>query len=208
MPVKCYILIAVLQGRDLLVFGGTGIPFGDCSSNQLHICNLDSMLWRSYSLAKGQLPEKAYGHVGILYIIIYSGYNLQDSNSLCIFTFIKFLTRYSLKDSISSCLIKMDLSFHELVCLHVCHLLCWTPNISDTAFHSTWCCMCFLIAFQTMTVLGTKLYIVGGTSGYVYNSDVHRLDICTGNWKKLKPSMEPSGRYNLSTRLMKMNLSS
>nr|KAG5701674.1 hypothetical protein BaRGS_027832 [Batillaria attramentaria] len=50
------------------------------------------------------------------------------------------------------------------------------------------------------------LYIVGGTTGYIYNSDVHRLDLRTCQWECLFDSQDtedplefPLGRFQPST---------
>lgn len=36
---------AVLVNRHILVYGGTGVPFGLSSSNQIYTCNLDTLKW-------------------------------------------------------------------------------------------------------------------------------------------------------------------
>src|SRR5688572_12567318 len=37
---------AVLVNRHILVYGGTGVPFGLSSSNQIYTCNLDTLEWQ------------------------------------------------------------------------------------------------------------------------------------------------------------------
>ncbi|KAK3103056.1 hypothetical protein FSP39_016129, partial [Pinctada imbricata] len=100
----------VRYGRNLLCFGGTGVPFGQSSSNQLHVCNLDTLKWRNIQ-CEGELPKKKYGH--------------------------------------------------------------------------------------TIITLGTNLYVCGGTSGFVYDLDVHRLDLQSRVWKKLPVLSRyiPDSRY-------------
>ncbi|KAL0270795.1 UNVERIFIED_CONTAM: hypothetical protein PYX00_008088 [Menopon gallinae] len=53
---------------------------------------------------------------------------------------------------------------------------------------------------QAMVLIGHCLYVVGGTSGHEYSSDVHCLDIKTGIWEEVYISkglsnLEPQGRY-------------
>ncbi|KAJ8301763.1 hypothetical protein KUTeg_020750 [Tegillarca granosa] len=102
--------VSVRYGRNLLCFGGTGVPFGHSSSNQLHICNLETLKWRLF-VCSGEPPQKKYGH--------------------------------------------------------------------------------------TMTVVGKDLLIVGGTSGWMYNMDVHKLDLQTAKWEKLVNTsrFSPESRY-------------
>ena len=52
----------MLYGCNLLVFGGTGIPFGEASSNQLYVCNLNTRTWRHIE-CDGEFPIRVYGHV-------------------------------------------------------------------------------------------------------------------------------------------------
>ncbi|OWF43573.1 kelch domain-containing protein 10-like [Mizuhopecten yessoensis] len=111
MPIELASHTAVRCGRNLLCFGGTGVPFGECSSNQLHICNLDTLKWRQLNCT-GEHPQKKYGH--------------------------------------------------------------------------------------SMNVVGHYLYIVGGTSGFVYNMDIHQLDLRTATWTHLEADNQkyiPESRY-------------
>lgn len=50
------------------MYGGTGIPFGEASSNKLHVCNLNTLEWKTIS-TQGDLPIPGYGSVSILYVI-------------------------------------------------------------------------------------------------------------------------------------------
>ncbi|RNA40279.1 kelch domain-containing 10 -like protein [Brachionus plicatilis] len=51
----------ILHGTStLIVFGGTGFPFGESLSNSLYICNLGTLVWKKYEL-KGQKPLPLYG---------------------------------------------------------------------------------------------------------------------------------------------------
>ena len=42
-------------------------------------------------------------------------------------------------------------------------------------------------AFQAMACVQSHLYVYGGTSGFVYNTELHRLDLNSLVWEKLKP---------------------
>ncbi|CAF0839649.1 unnamed protein product [Brachionus calyciflorus] len=50
----------ILHGNSIVVFGGTGFPFGENLSNNLYICNLNTLVWKKYEL-KGQKPLPLYG---------------------------------------------------------------------------------------------------------------------------------------------------
>lgn len=110
MPTELASHAALRCGRNLLYFGGTGVPFGHSSSNDFYTCNLDTLKWR-YVKCRGDIPQKKYGHA--------------------------------------------------------------------------------------MARLGKDVYVCGGTTGFVYNMDIHRLDIYTGVWEKLQVQSKytPSSRY-------------
>ena len=46
----------------MLVYGGTGLPFGQSSSNSTHLCNLSTLEWLTLSTT-GELPQPLYGQV-------------------------------------------------------------------------------------------------------------------------------------------------
>lgn len=47
-----------------------------------------------------------------------------------------------------------------------------------------------------MVVLGHSLYVFGGTTGWEYNSDLHRLDLQSFEWDLVGVSgVRPDGRY-------------
>lgn len=53
---------------------------------------------------------------------------------------------------------------------------------------------------QSMVIDKHKLYVVGGTSGFEYSSDVHCLDLVTNVWESVyitkgRNTLEPEGRY-------------
>nr|CAB3259254.1 kelch domain-containing protein 10 [Phallusia mammillata] len=91
---------AIRHQNHMLVFGGTGFPFGDQSSNRLTACHLHSGQWYAVD-CKGSKPEKIYG--------------------------------------------------------------------------------------QAMAVIGSNLYVYGGTTGYIYNTELHELNLHTLNWRKVQP---------------------
>jgi N-acetylneuraminic acid mutarotase len=103
-----------LQGKILMVYGGTGVPFGGHCSNELFICDLSQPVLRfDLVLVSGNKPEPQYGQAIFL------------------------------KDS--------------------------------------------------------YMYVIGGTTGYEYSADVHRLDMRTGVWECKYSCIgnldEPVGRY-------------
>ncbi|XP_035204511.1 kelch domain-containing protein 10-like [Stegodyphus dumicola] len=57
----------------MLVFGGTGVPFGESSSNSTHICNLDTLEWSTLQTT-GSPPLEQYGqamavHQNKMYVV-------------------------------------------------------------------------------------------------------------------------------------------
>ena len=51
---------------------------------------------------------------------------------------------------------------------------------------------------QVIHKVGKYFYVFGGTTGWEYNAEVHRLDIETYCWEKILPegkTKSPEGRY-------------
>lgn len=59
---RCCVSSAVLHGNNLLVFGGTGIPFGENNGNDVHVCNVKYKRW-SLLNCRGKKPNRIYGQV-------------------------------------------------------------------------------------------------------------------------------------------------
>ncbi|RXM32301.1 Kelch domain-containing protein 10, partial [Acipenser ruthenus] len=104
MPRELASMSAVLHGNNLLVFGGTGIPFGESNGNDVHVCNVKYKRW-SLLGCRGKKPNRIYG--------------------------------------------------------------------------------------QAMAIINGYLYVFGGTTGYIYSTDLHRLDLNTREWIHLKPNNPP-----------------
>lgn len=104
----------VLSGQLLIVYGGTGVPFGANCSNDLFICDLrkDNLKFNLVS-ASGNSPPPQYG--------------------------------------------------------------------------------------QAIVLVNNYLYTIGGTTGYEYTCDIHRLNVRDGIWEEVYTctgsDSEPSGRY-------------
>lgn len=73
MPVELASHSALLHGRHMLVYGGTGVPFGESASNDLHVCNLETLEWSQIE-TDGCPPIRSYGHAMFLF-----------ENSICVF---------------------------------------------------------------------------------------------------------------------------
>uniref|UniRef100_A0A6I8NK80 Kelch domain-containing protein 10 n=1 Tax=Ornithorhynchus anatinus TaxID=9258 RepID=A0A6I8NK80_ORNAN len=101
MPRELASMSLVLHGNNLLVFGGTGIPFGESNGNDVHVCNVKYKRWALLS-CRGKKPNRIYG--------------------------------------------------------------------------------------QAMAIINGFLYVFGGTTGYIYSTDLHRLDLNTREWVQLKPN--------------------
>ncbi|XP_066285163.1 kelch domain-containing protein 10-like [Branchiostoma lanceolatum] len=107
-PTELASMSVLLHGKNLVVFGGTGVPFGDTNSNRISVCNLERKEWCEVSTS-GELPQAIYG--------------------------------------------------------------------------------------QAMVTCNGFLYVFGGTTGFEYNSDLHRLHLKDCVWEKLEAHKPPSGRY-------------
>ncbi|GIY73673.1 kelch domain-containing protein 10 [Caerostris darwini] len=57
---------AALLGSYMLVYGGTGLPFGETSSNSVHICNLNTLEWSKLD-TEGTKPDEMYGQAMIIH---------------------------------------------------------------------------------------------------------------------------------------------
>uniref|UniRef100_A0A8C5X8I2 Kelch domain-containing protein 10 n=1 Tax=Malurus cyaneus samueli TaxID=2593467 RepID=A0A8C5X8I2_9PASS len=101
MPRELASMSLCLHGNNLLVFGGTGIPFGESNGNDVHVCNVKYKRWALLS-CRGKKPNRIYG--------------------------------------------------------------------------------------QAMAIINGCLYVFGGTTGYIYSTDLHKLDLNTREWIQLKPN--------------------
>ena len=45
-----------------------------------------------------------------------------------------------------------------------------------------------LFQIQTIAVIKNHLVVYGGTTGWEYTSDIHRVDLQTGHWEELYPT--------------------
>ncbi|XP_077424441.1 kelch domain-containing protein 10-like isoform X1 [Vanacampus margaritifer] len=104
IPTELASMSTVFHGNNLLVFGGTGIPFGENNGNDVHVCNVKYKQWNLLG-CKGTRPNKIYG--------------------------------------------------------------------------------------QAMVIINGCLYVFGGTTGYFYSTDLHRLDLATKEWSHIKPNNAP-----------------
>ncbi|CAH1784192.1 unnamed protein product [Owenia fusiformis] len=66
MPKELASHSAILLGQQLVVYGGTGIPFGVASSNEVYVCNLKTLRWSKLSTS-GDVPLKTYGNSVMLF---------------------------------------------------------------------------------------------------------------------------------------------
>ncbi|XP_073185025.1 kelch domain-containing protein 10 isoform X4 [Lepidochelys kempii] len=62
MPRELASMSLVLHGNNLLVFGGTGIPFGESNGNDVHVCNVKYKRWALLS-CRGKKPNRIYGQI-------------------------------------------------------------------------------------------------------------------------------------------------
>lgn len=70
-------------------------------------------------------------------------------------------------------------------CLQHCrttHCLCFRANVM--------LCRLVMVLFfpQAMACIQSNLYVYGGTTGFVYNTELHRLDLNKLVWEKMKPN--------------------
>lgn len=115
MPRELVSNAVILDGGILLVYGGTGVPFGFRCSNSLYLCDITSgKEMKPVTPCRGNMPAPQYG--------------------------------------------------------------------------------------QALVLDGHWMYTMGGTTGFVYNSDVHRFNLRTSEWEEVYickglSRHEPEGRY-------------
>ncbi|CAL1285269.1 unnamed protein product [Larinioides sclopetarius] len=66
MPERLASHCAVVVDNHMVAFGGTGIPFGETSSNSTHICNLDTLEWTLLETT-GDKPVEQYGQAMLVH---------------------------------------------------------------------------------------------------------------------------------------------
>ncbi|XP_002741199.1 kelch domain-containing protein 10-like [Saccoglossus kowalevskii] len=98
MPEELASMSMLISGNTILVYGGTGFPFGQASSNNLYALNVKTKVWSTIKCS-GDAPIPTYG--------------------------------------------------------------------------------------QSTALVDCSLYVQGGTTGWQYNSDVHRLNLQTREWERL-----------------------
>eukprot|EP00064_Thunnus_orientalis_P012609 superscaffoldBa00001954_g12644 len=145
MPTELASMSAVFHGNNLLVFGGTGIPFGENNGNDVHVCNVQYKRWNLLN-CRGKKPNKIYGQVTV------------------------FVAFYN--------------------CPSV--IIMYSQLCDSAAVYSVHKHLSTLSIFQAMAIINGYLYVFGGTTGYLYSTDLHRLDLTTREWTHLKPNNTPT----------------
>lgn len=58
----------VLRRGKLVIFGGSGYPFGSNNSNRTYVCDLRMRKWKELSIgsASNETPEESYGQCGVI----------------------------------------------------------------------------------------------------------------------------------------------
>lgn len=121
----------------MFVMGGSGLPFGHSSGQELYIYNLRNNTWYHIGCT-GRKPRPLYGHVSALSLVM----GFRKNSSL---------------------------------------------------FGG------FLMFPQTAVLQDQYLYRFGGTTGWEYNAEVHRLDLRTKEWQLVSEE----GKHSPSERLSK-----
>lgn len=57
-----------INGHNIIVFGGTGVPFGQETSNSIYLLNTHTLIWKKLDL-KGDVPFGVYGCVCIILLL-------------------------------------------------------------------------------------------------------------------------------------------
>ncbi|KMQ97665.1 kelch domain-containing protein 10-like protein [Lasius niger] len=73
MPNELASNAVMLRGNTLMIYGGTGVPFGETCSNQLYICNVNDGTMKIVP-ATGELPEPQYGQRDFRALVYHSSY--------------------------------------------------------------------------------------------------------------------------------------
>lgn len=94
MPNELASNAVILRGNTLMVYGGTGVPFGESCSNRLYLCNLNNGKMDIVP-AKGDLPDPHYGQA-----IIYHGCYLYTVGGTSGFAYTCDIHRFDLRTGI------------------------------------------------------------------------------------------------------------
>ena len=92
MPNELASNAVILRGNVLLIYGGTGVPFGDSCSNHLYMCNLEDGKMHMIP-AVGDLPVPQYGQA-----VIYYGQYLYTVGGTTGYTYTCDIHRFDLKN--------------------------------------------------------------------------------------------------------------
>lgn len=66
------------------------------------------------------------------------------------------------------------------------HILKYSAGIRSSVFRGT--TSTSVLPLQAMVIINGHLYVFGGTTGYLYSTDLHRLNLATREWTQLKPN--------------------
>ncbi|XP_047110075.1 kelch domain-containing protein 10 [Schistocerca piceifrons] len=66
MPNELASSAVILRGSTMIIFGGTGYPFGAVSGSEVHVCNVRDNFNITAITAEGSVPPKLYGQALVL----------------------------------------------------------------------------------------------------------------------------------------------
>lgn len=73
----------------------------------------------------------------------------------------------------------------------MCWLQDWRNFVSQPLRRNSFKVLSLRLFPQAMVIINGFLYVFGGTTGYIYSTDLHRLDLTTRAWIHLKPNNRP-----------------
>lgn len=213
MPVELASHSALLHGNHLVLFGGTGVPFGEAASNQLHVCHLPTLQW-SHIFCTGQLPICIYGHTMTVLgnsLYVFGGttgweYN-SDLHRLDLSSFVWDLVEVSgvrpdgrYRHEVASFGREMfvfgggrsnEVYGFEAVPVIDVELRCWTrrPCVRDSRYGYPAARRC-----HSCVQLGHVVYVCGGYNGHTIFGDLWMIDLLTMQWTRL-PAVLPEPVY-------------
>jgi N-acetylneuraminic acid mutarotase len=206
---------AAILNKHLLVFGGTGVPFGHSSSNSIHRCNLETLEWELVKAKNDNIndyPIEQYGQAiavdeneGCLYVVGgTTGYRYTiDVHK---FSFKTKCWTELYKKTYASYVFPEERYRHEVVLFNnKLHIFGGGTAESCFGFKEVPTFDLETRTWEALPTLGDKelsypsprrchgcvqfesdIYIVGGTDGIYICNDMWRLDLISMQWTKLE----------------------
>uniref|UniRef100_A0A8C5TBH4 Kelch domain-containing protein 10 n=1 Tax=Malurus cyaneus samueli TaxID=2593467 RepID=A0A8C5TBH4_9PASS len=179
----------VADNSNLYVFGGYNPDYDESGGSENEDYPLFRELWR-YNFAtdtwhqmgtEGYMPRELLFNTATTSWFWGTGIPFGESNGTTSTCCNVKYKRWALLSAVGSPEPKLFSSPHQSCCLH-----------------------------KAMAIINGCLYVFGGTTGYIYSTDLHKLDLNTREWIQLKPNNMscdmPEERHEIASRSQRIYL--